>query len=77
MTDTAAPAPQPRRARGAAESLASIVLALTVPIQWIWTAGAIYSIQGPVHWRNGVLIERARSKVLGAAAGVVETTPSH
>ena len=57
--------------------LASIVLALTVPIQWIWTAGAIYSIQGPVHWRNGVLIERARSKVLGAAAGVVETTPSH
>ena len=42
--------------------LSSIVLALTVPIQWIWTAGVIYSLQGPLHWRNGVLIERARGK---------------
>jgi uncharacterized membrane protein len=40
----------------------SIVMALTVPIQWIWTAGVIYSLQGPLHWRNGVLIERARAR---------------
>jgi uncharacterized membrane protein len=42
--------------------MSSIVLALTVPIQWIWTAGVIYSLQGPLHWRNGVLIERARAR---------------
>ena len=39
----------------------SIVLALTVPIQWIWTAGAVYGLQGPLHWRNGVVTERARA----------------
>lgn len=43
-------------------ALLSIVLALTVPIQWIWTAGAIYSIQGPLHYANGVLLARARAK---------------
>jgi uncharacterized membrane protein len=42
--------------------LLSVVLALTVPINWIWTAGAIYGLQGPIHWRNGVLIEQARAK---------------
>jgi uncharacterized membrane protein len=42
--------------------LVSVVLALTVPIQWIWIAGVIYGLQGPLHWRNGVLIERARAK---------------
>jgi uncharacterized membrane protein len=42
--------------------ISSIVLALTVPIQWIWTAGVIYSLQGPLHWRNGMLIERARER---------------
>ncbi|HZL92539.1 MAG TPA: TMEM175 family protein [Vicinamibacterales bacterium] len=40
----------------------SVVMALTVPIQWIWTAGVIYAFQGPLHWQNGVLIERARAK---------------
>ena len=45
-----------------AVGLVSIVLALTVPIQWIWTAGMIYGLQGPLHWRNGVLIERARAR---------------
>lgn len=40
----------------------SIVLARTVPINLIWTAGVIYSLQGPLHWRNGVLIERARAR---------------
>ena len=41
--------------------LVSILLALTVPIQWIWTAGVVYSLQGPLHWRNGVMIERQRA----------------
>jgi uncharacterized membrane protein len=45
----------------------SIVLALTVPIQWIWTAGAIYGLQGPLHWRNGVAIDRARAKAFARA----------
>jgi uncharacterized membrane protein len=40
--------------------LVSIALALTVPIQLIWIAGVIYALQGPLHWRNGVLIQRAR-----------------
>ena len=44
-----------------AVGLLSIALALTLPIQWIWLAGAIYAIQGPLHWRNGVLIERQRA----------------
>jgi uncharacterized membrane protein len=47
--------------------LSSVVLALTVPIQWIWTAGVIYSLQGPLHWRNGVLIERARARSFPSA----------
>ena len=42
--------------------LMSVLLALTVPIEWIWTAGVIYALQGPLHWRNGVLIARAREK---------------
>lgn len=46
--------------------LASIVLALAVPINWIWTAGAIYGLQAPLHWRNGVLIERARRRALAS-----------
>jgi len=46
--------------------LSSVVLALTVPIQWIWTAGVIYAFQGPLHWRNGVLIERERAKRFSA-----------
>jgi uncharacterized membrane protein len=49
-------------AMSAGVGLASITLALTVPIEWIWTAGAIYGLQGPIHWRNGVLIERARAQ---------------
>jgi uncharacterized membrane protein len=48
--------------------LVSIALALTVPIEWIWTAGVIYGLQGPLHWRNGVLIERARVKAFAPAA---------
>jgi uncharacterized membrane protein len=42
--------------------LLSIVMALTIPIKWIGFAGAIYALQGPLHWRNGVLIARAREK---------------
>jgi uncharacterized membrane protein len=48
-------------------ALVSIVLALTVPIGWIWTAGAIYSLQGPLHYRNGVLIWRARQKLFSSS----------
>ena len=44
--------------------LVSVLLALTVPIHWIWTAGVIYMLQGPLHWRNGVLIERERARML-------------
>ena len=46
--------------------LLSIVLALTVPVEWIWSAGAIYSLQGPLHYRNGVLIARARAKLFSS-----------
>lgn len=40
----------------------SVVLALALPIERIAYAGMIYALQGPLHWRNGVLIERARTK---------------
>ena len=46
----------------------SIVLALTIPIQLIWVAGVIYALQGPLHWRNGVLIDRARKRAPAPAA---------
>ena len=49
------------------EALVDVLLALTVPIQWIWTAGVIYGLQGPLHWRNGVLISRAREKAFPAS----------
>ena len=49
-----------------AVGIASILMALTVPIQWIWTAGAIYGLQGPLHWRNGVMIDRARKRTTAA-----------
>ena len=52
-----------------AVGLVSIALALTVPIRLIWIAGVIYAVQGPLHWRNGVLIERARKRAL---AGTTE-----
>jgi len=42
--------------------LLSIVMALTVPTRLIGFAGAIYALQGPLHWRNGVLIARARAR---------------
>jgi uncharacterized membrane protein len=49
--------------------LVSVVLALTVPITWIWTAGVIYAFQGPLHYRNGVLIARAREKRFPSSSG--------
>lgn len=52
-----------------AVGLVSIVMALTVPIEWIWAAGVIYAFLGPLHWRNGVLLERARAKAFATAAG--------
>lgn len=54
-----------------AVGLVSIVLALTLPIEWLGIAGVIYALQGPIHWRNGVLIQRERAKLFasGAAPG--------
>lgn len=40
----------------------SVVLALTVPIEWLASAGVIYSLQGPLQWGNGVFTERQRAK---------------
>ena len=48
--------------------LVSVVLSLTVPIQWIWTAGVIYMLQGPLHWSNGRLIERQRAREFSVGA---------
>jgi multisubunit Na+/H+ antiporter MnhB subunit len=63
-------------AMSAGVGLVSVLLALTVPIQWIWTAGAIYGLQGPIHWRNGVLIEQARLKAFPPpAADRLESGP--
>jgi uncharacterized membrane protein len=50
-----------------AVGLASIGLALVLPIYLIGAAGMIYGLQGPLHWRNGVLIARARATVLPAS----------
>ena len=52
--------------------LLSVFLALTVPINFIWVAGVIYSLQGPLHWRNGVLIERQRAK----SKALLSSTPA-
>ena len=46
----------------------SVVLALTMPIEWIWLAGVIYMLQAPLHWRNGLLIERERARAFPAGA---------
>jgi uncharacterized membrane protein len=46
--------------------LVSIVLAWVLPINWFWVAGPVYALQGPLHWRNGVLISRARAKLFSA-----------
>jgi uncharacterized membrane protein len=42
--------------------LLSILMAWTLPDDWFWLAGPVYAIQGPLHWRNGLLIWRAREK---------------
>jgi uncharacterized membrane protein len=42
--------------------LVSLALAWTLPVNWFWVAGPVYALQGPLHWRNGVLIARARAR---------------
>lgn len=42
--------------------LLSIVLAFALPIRVLGLAGMVYALQGPLHWRNGVLIARARER---------------
>jgi uncharacterized membrane protein len=48
--------------------LVSIALAWTLPIDWFWVAGPVYGLQGPLHWRNGVLIARARQQQFSPGA---------
>lgn len=43
-------------------AVVSIVMALTVPIELVWTAGAIYALQGPVQATNGSITARQRAK---------------
>jgi uncharacterized membrane protein len=42
----------------------SIVLALTLPVQWLWMAGPIYTLQGPLQWLNGRITARERARTL-------------
>jgi len=42
--------------------LLSIVLAWLLPAPWFIAAGPVYALQGPLHWRNGVAIARARAR---------------
>ena len=46
--------------------LLSLVLAWTLPVNWFWVAGPVYALQGPLHWRNGVVIERARAQLFSS-----------
>jgi uncharacterized membrane protein len=50
--------------------LLSIALALTLPPYLIAFSGLIYALQGPLHWRNGVLIERARARAFPSSTPV-------
>ncbi len=51
--------------------LVSIVMAWVLPPPWFVLAGPIYAIQGPLHWRNAVLILRARARAFPSS------TPEH
>ena len=48
----------------------SIVLAFVVPINFLWVAGMIYGLQGPLHWLNGAAIVKAREKMLPSSTPV-------
>lgn len=52
--------------------LASVALALVLPVRWSWLAGPLYGLMGPLHgwWghRSGVRVERLRA---ARGAGVV------
>jgi hypothetical protein len=50
--------------------LVSIVLAWTLPLDWFWLAGPVYALQGPLHWRNGVLIAQARARAFPSSKPV-------
>jgi len=47
----------------------SILIAWTLPEPWYVAAGPLYGIQGPLHWRNGVLLARQREQLLKSAGG--------
>jgi uncharacterized membrane protein len=42
----------------------SVVMALTVPFEKVWTAGVIYALMGPLQGANGWLTGRARARTL-------------
>jgi uncharacterized membrane protein len=42
--------------------LLSVAMAWVLPAPWFVLAGPVYGIQGPLHWRNALLIERQRAK---------------
>jgi uncharacterized membrane protein len=46
----------------------SIAIAWTLPFPWFVAAGPIYGLQGPLHWRNGVLLAREREKRFGSTS---------
>jgi uncharacterized membrane protein len=48
--------------------LVSLVLAWVLPLNWFWVAGPVYGLQGPLHWRNGVLIARERARLFSVRA---------
>lgn len=42
--------------------IVSIVMSVTIPIDYLAFAGMIYALNGPLHWRNGVAIWKARER---------------
>lgn len=51
-----------------AMGLVSIVMAWVLPSPWFVAAGPVYVLQGPLHWRNAVLIERMRERRFSVSA---------
>lgn len=48
--------------------IVSIAMAWLLPSPWFVAAGPVYALQGPLHWRNGVLLARMRDKRFSAGA---------
>ena len=50
----------------------SVVMAWALPPPWFIAAGPIYAIQGPLHWRNAILILRARSRAFPSSSSELQ-----